>query len=117
MTYKCEPCDGANPVQVILTNLQSGQTDQSCADDLPIMLIGQLAVYLQVNPEALYEHIRAFTDAADAADNADEIAEQDFNLGLTGDDDEPETDDDTHGDAVDDQGGLSEQPTEPEVVT
>src|SRR5579864_4660144 len=65
MTYKCEPCDGANPVQVILTNLQSGATDQSCADDLPIMLIGQLAVYLEVNPEALYEQIRAFTDQVD----------------------------------------------------
>ncbi len=108
MTYKCEPCDGANPVQVILTNLQSGATDQSCADDLPIMLIGQLAVYLEVNPEALYEHIRAFTDQVDAADQAatdtgDQAAEDDQAA-----EGEPPVDDDIAGDAVDDQGGMSE---------
>ena len=112
MTYKCEPCDGANPVEVILTNLKSGSTDQSCADDLPIMLIGQLAIYLQVNPEALYEHVRQFTDAADAADAASIDAAESLALTEADEADQPPSDDDIAGDAVDDQGGLSEHPAE-----
>lgn len=116
MTYKCEPCDGANPVEVILTNLKSGSTDQSCADDLPIMLIGQLAIYLQVNPEALYEHIRQFTDAADAAEQAAAAEVDESYALLESEQDEPPRDDDIAGDAVDDQGGLSEQPPGLEVA-
>ena len=108
MSYTCAPCQGANPVTTIVTSLKDGSTDQSCDQDLPIMLIGQLALVLQLDPAALYEHIKVFTDQADAAENAAEVEQDRLNLGLPDEQDEPRIDDDIAGDAVDDQGGMSE---------
>lgn len=61
MTYKCDPCDGAKPVQILLTNLGDGSTDAACMDDLPIMLIGHLAIQLDVDPQRLYDTIQKWT--------------------------------------------------------
>jgi len=110
MSYQCAPCEGKNPVTVVVTSLKDGTTDQSCDQDLPIMLIGQLALALGLDPAAFYEHVKAFTDAADAADEAaaaEPAAAADDGQAA---EDGPPIDDDIAGDAVDDQGGMSERP-------
>lgn len=67
MTYTCDPCEGANPVTVLMTSLRDGTTDASCAQDMPIMLLGQLALWAEVDPNRLYEHVRKFIDKEHAA--------------------------------------------------
>ena len=62
MSYQCGPCEGANPVTVLLTNLATGGTDCSCDADLPLMLVGHLAIWLQVEPQGLYDAIRKHAD-------------------------------------------------------
>lgn len=61
MAYTCTPCGGANPVMMIITSLRTGETDQACDDDTPLMLIGQLAIQLEVDPQKLYDVIQKFT--------------------------------------------------------
>lgn len=72
MSYVCDGCQGANPVTVLITTLANGTTDASCNTDLPIKLIGQLAIWLEADPQALYDHIAKFTAELDAADAADQ---------------------------------------------
>jgi hypothetical protein len=100
--------DDDKPVVVLVTSLVSGQTLASCADDLPLLLIGQLATTLAVDPQRLYDAIQRFTDreAKSAAKAAAAAASE--GSGAADDDDPPERSDDVHGDAADDQGGLTE---------
>ena len=106
--YQCVICDSDKPVVTLITSLVSGQTLATCADDLPLLYIGQLATLLGVDPQRLYDSIQRFTDreAKSAAKAAAAASEQDS--GQADDDDPPERSDDISGDAVDDQGGLTD---------
>lgn len=76
--YTCDACGGQNPVSVLVTNLANGQTDSACDADVPIMLVGQLALWAGVDPGGLYDSAKRFIDketrkqeaAADAAGKA-----------------------------------------------
>jgi hypothetical protein len=81
--YRCVIGDDDNPVVVLVTSLVSGQTLASCADDLPLLMIGQLATTLAVDPQRLYDAIQRFTDreAKSAAKAAAAAAEPDSGQG------------------------------------
>lgn len=69
MSYVCESCAGENPCTLLLVNLQTGVTDQACDADAALLLIGNLAVNLGVDPQRLYDVIQKFT-AREAAKEA-----------------------------------------------
>lgn len=69
MSYVCESCGGENPCTLLLVNLQSGVTDSACDADAALLLIGNLAVNLGVDPQKLYDVIQKFT-AREAAKEA-----------------------------------------------
>lgn len=79
--YQCPTCQGERGVTRLLTNLATGKTDCTCDDDLPILLIGELAVWLQVDPQRLYDAVQRFADreakafAKAAASNASQDAQ------------------------------------------
>lgn len=60
--YQCTICESDKPVVVLVTSLTNGQTLASCQDDMPVMLIGQLATELMVDPQRLYDSIQRFAD-------------------------------------------------------
>lgn len=64
--YGCEFCNGANPVEWLLTNLAAGRTLSACADDFPVALIPVLAGELGVDADGLYDVIKAHVDQAAA---------------------------------------------------
>jgi hypothetical protein len=106
--YQCAICESDKPVVLLMTSLVTGQTVGSCQDDLPIMMIGALARELGLDAQRLYDSIQRFADreyksAAKAAQAAPSAGD-----GQADTDDPPDRTDDVHGDAVDDQGGLSE---------
>ena len=106
--YQCVIGEDDKPVVVLVTSLQTGQTLGSCQDDLPLLFIGQLATTLGLDPQRLYDCIQRFADreAKSAAKAAAAAAGQDG--GQAADDDPPERSDDISGDAVDDQGGMTD---------
>lgn len=112
--YGCEGQDCANQIDWLVTNLRAGQTFSLCDDDFPSWLIALLATELGVEAGKLHETIKRYVDReqAKAAKAAAAQAPAAAAAGSDGqaDDDPPERTDDTHGDAVDDQGGLSESP-------
>lgn len=71
MTYTCDVQGCPNPVEVLVTHLNTGQTDASCADDMPILLVGQLATWAGTDPQKLYDAVqRHIAKAQAAADKA-----------------------------------------------
>lgn len=76
--YQCMIGEDDKPVVVLVTSLQTGQTLGSCQDDLPLLFIGQLATYLGLDPQRLYDSIQRFADreAKSAAKAAAAAAEQ-----------------------------------------
>lgn len=106
--YECTFCDTGRPVVVLVTSLTTGQTLASCQDDMPIMLIGQLSSELGTDAQRTYDAVQRFADreAKSAAKAAAAAAEQ--GTGAADDQDPPDRSDDISGDAVDDQGGMSE---------
>lgn len=62
MTYKCDPCQGKRPVARIYTSLTDGSTDAACIEDEPIMLIGHLAIALDLDPQRLYDVVQRFSE-------------------------------------------------------
>lgn len=60
--YQCVICDSDKPVVTLITSLVSGQTLATCADDLPLLYIGQLATLLALDPQRLYDAIQRFAD-------------------------------------------------------
>lgn len=67
MTYACDVQGCPNPVAVLVTHLNTGQTDASCDDDLPILLIGQLATWADVDPQKLYDAVQRHIAKVQAA--------------------------------------------------
>lgn len=60
--YQCDSPDCPQPVTVLITSLNTGGTQTSCDEHIPIALIGNLAGYLEVNPQTLYDSIKRFSD-------------------------------------------------------
>ena len=60
--YTCTIGQDDKPVVLLLTSLVSGDTTATCQDDLPIMMIGELAVYLGVDAQRLYDAVKRFAD-------------------------------------------------------
>lgn len=106
--YECNVCESDKPVVLLLTSLVTGQTMASCADDVPVALIGQLAATLEVDGQRLYDAVKRFVDReAKSAAKAQTQADTADPAGTPADDDPPDREYDP-GDAVDDQGGMSE---------
>lgn len=62
MAYQCFGDDCAKPVVTLFTSLVTGETQASCADDLGAALIGQLAGWLGVDAQRLYDSVKRFAD-------------------------------------------------------
>lgn len=62
MTYRCDPCEGARPVARIYTSLTDGSTDATCIEDEAILLIGHLAIALDLDPQRLYDVVQKFSE-------------------------------------------------------
>lgn len=60
--YQCVICESDKPVVALITSLVSGQTLATCADDLPLLYIGQLATLLDLDPQRLYDSVQRFAD-------------------------------------------------------
>lgn len=75
--YECDSCSGARPVTKLITDLITGSTDASCDEDLPITLVGQLALWLGVDPQRLYDTVQRFAarEAKSAAAKAPQPAD------------------------------------------
>lgn len=62
MSYECFACGTERPVVIITTSLETGFTTASCREDLPISLVGALAVELGVDASKLYASVERFVD-------------------------------------------------------
>lgn len=62
MTYKCDSCNGERPAARVYLSLTDGSTDSSCVEDEPILLIGHLALALDLDPQRLYDSIQRFSE-------------------------------------------------------
>lgn len=62
MAYECFGEGCAKPVVTLFTSLVTGETQASCADDLGAALIGQLAGWLGVDAQRLYDSVKRFAD-------------------------------------------------------
>lgn len=62
--YVCGFCEGANPAVFLQTSLTTGATLVSCAEDLPVVLIGALAVELGVEMDVLYPAVQRVVEKA-----------------------------------------------------
>lgn len=60
MAYPCQFHDGPAEATTLLTSLRDGQTLASCDDDVPIMLTGALAAFLNVDTGKLWGTIDRF---------------------------------------------------------
>jgi hypothetical protein len=113
--YGCDFCESANPVTWLITNLTAGSTLSTCADDFPVAMIALLGGELGVDASKFYENVKRFVDReqAKAAKAAPPEAAA-LAAGDTPDDAGAYGGDDIAGDAVDDEGGMSDdlQPTE-----
>lgn len=58
--YSCNYHDGQGQATLLLTDLTSGQTLATCADDAPVMLTGALAAFLNVDTGKLWQAIERF---------------------------------------------------------
>lgn len=83
MPYTCFGEECAKPVVTLFTSLVTGETQASCADDLGAALIGQLAGWLGVDAQRLYDSVKRFADreaksaAKTAAQDQDPAGQQD----------------------------------------
>lgn len=105
--YGCEWGDCTRPPAVLITRLDNGATVSLCAEDYGPGLIPILASELGVDATHFYAHIEKYIKAqvkAAAKELADAQAAESDEQQSTG----PTVDDDISGDAVDDQGGMSE---------
>lgn len=60
--YSCQGCDGGNPVEWLITNLRTGGTIASCAEDMPVAGVSLLAEALDVDAGRLLEAIKRWHD-------------------------------------------------------
>lgn len=74
MTYKCESCNGERPAARVYLSLTDGSTDSSCVEDEPILLIGHLAIALDLDPQKLYDVIQRFSEREVKREQAEQKA-------------------------------------------
>lgn len=60
MAYQCQFHDGPADATTLLTSLRDGQTLASCDADVPVMLTGALAAFLNVDTAKLWTTIERF---------------------------------------------------------
>lgn len=75
--YECETCSAARPVTRLIVDLITGSTQAVCDEDLGITLIGELATWLAVDPQRLYDTVQRFAarEAKSAAAQASQPAD------------------------------------------
>lgn len=58
--YQCTMCEGEHPAVFLVTNLATGDTLVTCADDMPVMLVGSLAQSLELPMDGLYKAVQQY---------------------------------------------------------
>lgn len=72
MGYQCQFHDGPGEATTLLTSLRDGQTLASCDADVPVMLTGALAAFLNVDTAKLWSNIERFAKRNAAPAPADQ---------------------------------------------